>query len=65
MSYTVYMMNYNFVTHATCPLKLTTYKYNELQVFVATQKLNCKANCKTFISRIVDIILIIKRGINF
>ncbi len=33
-------------------------------MFVATQKLNCKANCKTFISHNVVIILIIKRGIN-
>jgi hypothetical protein len=48
MNYTiVYMMSYNFIIHATCPLALIAYKYNELQVFGATQKLNCKANCKT------------------
>jgi hypothetical protein len=47
MSCTVYMVNCNFVTHATCPLKLTMYKYSELQVSVATQKLSCKANYKT------------------
>ncbi len=40
-------MSCNFTIHASCPLALTTYKYNELQVFGATQKLNCKASCKT------------------
>jgi hypothetical protein len=34
------MVRCNFATHATCPLALTTYKYNELQVSDATQKLN-------------------------
>jgi hypothetical protein len=34
-------------THATCPSTFTTYKYNELQTYFATQKLNCKASCKT------------------
>jgi len=47
MSCTVYMVNCNFVTRATCLLKLTMYKYSELQVSVATQKLSCKANYKT------------------
>ncbi len=42
-------MNCNFITHATCPLALTTYKYNELQVSSATQKLSYKASCKTLI----------------
>jgi hypothetical protein len=43
----VYILSYNFATHLTCLLTLTVYKYNELQVFGATQKLGCKANCKT------------------
>jgi hypothetical protein len=34
-------------TFATCRIALTTYKYSELQVSNATQKLSCKANCKT------------------
>jgi hypothetical protein len=41
------MVSYNFAIHATCLLAFTTYKYGELQVSNATQKLNCKANCKT------------------
>ncbi len=40
-------MNYNFVTHATCSLTFVTYKYNDLQVSFAIQKLSCKASCKT------------------
>jgi hypothetical protein len=36
------MMSCNFAIHATCLLTFIAYKYNELQVFVATQKLNCK-----------------------
>jgi hypothetical protein len=31
MSYTIYTMSCNFATHATCPLALIAYKYNELQ----------------------------------
>jgi len=46
MSCIIYTMTYNFATHATCPLALMTYKYNELQVFSTTQKLNYKASCK-------------------
>jgi hypothetical protein len=37
------MESYNFATHVThviCSLALTTYKYSELQVFNATQKLS-------------------------
>jgi hypothetical protein len=34
-------------THATCSLAFMAYKYNELQVTFATQKLSYKANCKT------------------
>jgi hypothetical protein len=30
-----------------CSLTLTTHKYNEFQVSFATQRLSCKANCKT------------------
>ncbi len=40
-------MNCNAATHATCPLALMTYKYNELQMSSSTQKLSCKATCKT------------------
>jgi hypothetical protein len=40
-------MSCNFATHAICPLAFTAYKYSELQMFFATQKLSCKANCKT------------------
>jgi hypothetical protein len=57
MNYIVYMMNCNFATYATCPLALTTYKYNELQVSSTTQKLSCKANYKT------PLFLIVKCGI--
>ncbi len=47
MSCTIYTMNCNFATHATCPLTFTMYKYDELQVVIATQKLSYKANyCK-------------------
>jgi len=46
MNCTVYMMNCNCATHATCLLTFTSYKYNELQVSYATQKLGCKASCK-------------------
>jgi hypothetical protein len=41
------MVSCNFATHVTCLLELTVYKYSELKVFVATQKLSYKANCKT------------------
>jgi hypothetical protein len=41
------MLSCNFATHATCPLAFTMYKYNELQVSFAIQKLSCKASCKT------------------
>jgi hypothetical protein len=47
MNCVVYMVSYNFSTYATCPLALTTYKYNELQVSPTTQKLSYKASCKT------------------
>jgi len=47
MSYVVYMVNCNFVIHATCLLTLMMYKYNELQMSFITQKLGCKASCKT------------------
>jgi hypothetical protein len=33
--------------YATCIITLTLYKYSELQMIIATQKLNYKANCKT------------------
>jgi hypothetical protein len=38
-------MSCNFATHASCSLVLRTYKYSELQMFDAIQKLSCKANC--------------------
>jgi len=53
MNCTIYMLNCNFATHATCSLEFTTYKYNELQVFFVIQKLSCKANYKTPIFLIV------------
>jgi hypothetical protein len=34
-------------TQATCLLTFIAYKYSDLQVSSTTQKLNCKANCKT------------------
>jgi hypothetical protein len=40
-------MNYNSTTHATCLLEVMVYKYNELQMFSATKKLNYKVSCKT------------------
>jgi hypothetical protein len=47
MNCMVYMVNYKVAIHATYSLALTTYKYNELQMSSATQKLSCKANYKT------------------
>jgi hypothetical protein len=47
MNCTVYTVSCNFVTHASCLLKLMVYKYSELQVSDATQKLSCKASFKT------------------
>jgi hypothetical protein len=47
LSCNVYIMSCNFATHAICLLEFTTYKYSELQVFIATHKLSCKANYKT------------------
>jgi hypothetical protein len=41
------MVNYNSTIHAIFSLALTTYKYNELQVPFATQKLSWKVSCKT------------------
>jgi hypothetical protein len=37
----VYIVNCNSI-HATRLLAFTTYKYNELQMFGATQKAGCK-----------------------
>jgi hypothetical protein len=51
MNCTVYTW---IVTHATCSLALTTYKYSELQMNPTTQKLNYKANCKTPLFFIVN-----------
>jgi hypothetical protein len=47
LSCIVYMVSSNFATHTTCLLEFMTYKYSELQMSFATQKLKCKANCKT------------------
>jgi len=46
MSCIVYMVSCNSVIHAICPLTFTVYKYNELEVSSAIQKLSCKASCK-------------------
>jgi len=46
MSCIVYTMNYNFATHAICPLAFTTYKYSELQTSFTIQKLSCKVSYK-------------------
>jgi hypothetical protein len=47
MNCTIYMMNYNSIIHATCSLAFMSYKYNELQMSSAIQKLNRKPDCKT------------------
>jgi hypothetical protein len=47
MSYIIYTVSCNFVIHAICPLTLTMYKYNELQMSSTTEKLSCKASNKT------------------
>jgi len=47
MSSTIYMVSCNSATHVTCLLTLMTYKYSELQMSFATQKLNYKACYKT------------------
>jgi hypothetical protein len=47
MSCIVYMVSCNFAIHATCPLTLMMYNYNELQVSFVIQKLSCKASNKT------------------
>ncbi len=39
-------MSCNSATHATCSLALSMYKYSELQMSFAIQKLGCKARCK-------------------
>jgi hypothetical protein len=63
MNYTIYTVSYNFVTHAICLLTFMKYKYNELQVSCATQKLNCKASCKTtFFFIVVVQSIIIKKN---
>jgi hypothetical protein len=36
----IYTMSYDYATHSTCLLTFMMYKYNGLQVFGATQKLN-------------------------
>jgi len=45
--YHIYIVSCNFATHATCPLELMAYKYNELQVSFIIKELNYKASCKT------------------
>jgi hypothetical protein len=51
------IMNYNIATHATCPLALMAYKYNELQLSFTIQKLSCKVSCKTPFFLIVYVII--------
>jgi hypothetical protein len=41
MNCTIHTMSCNFVTHATCLLALTMYKYNELQMSYAEIELQC------------------------
>jgi hypothetical protein len=41
------MVSCNSTIHATCSLTFMAYKYYELQVSSTTQKLSCKAGCKT------------------
>jgi hypothetical protein len=43
----VYMVSCNFAIHAICLFTHMMYKYSELQMSSPTQKLSCKANCKT------------------
>jgi ABC-type arginine/histidine transport system permease subunit len=47
MNCTVSMVNCNSIIHAICSLSFMMYKYSELQVSCATQKLNYKVRCKT------------------
>ncbi len=47
MNCIVYMVNCNYVTHATCMLTFMLYKYNDLQMSNAIQRLSCKANWRT------------------
>jgi hypothetical protein len=51
------MVSCNSIIHATCALTLAAYKYNELQVSYAIQKLNYKANCRTPFFLIMNIYL--------
>ncbi len=53
------MVNYNSITHAIFPLTVTTYKYDELQLVIATQKLNCKASCRRPLILIMCIIILL------
>jgi hypothetical protein len=39
MNYIIYTVTCNCTTHATCSLALTMYKYDKLQVVIATQKI--------------------------
>jgi hypothetical protein len=55
MSYFIYG-ELQLVAHATCSLKLMTYKYDELQVSFTTQKLSCKASCKTLFFHSVNVV---------
>jgi hypothetical protein len=59
MNCTIYTMSYNFATHVTCLLALMAYKYNELQVSSTTQKMNCKAGCKTPFFSIMLVIFLV------
>jgi hypothetical protein len=47
MNCTIYMENYNFTIHAICLLSFMVYKYSDLQVSSAIQKLSYKVSCKT------------------
>jgi hypothetical protein len=43
MNCTIYIVSCNFAIHATCPLTLIVYKYNELQMVIATQKIELQS----------------------
>jgi len=49
-SYTIYMMKYNY--YNSCNLSNNTHniEYDELQMVIATQKLNCKVVAKHLFS---------------
>jgi hypothetical protein len=53
------MVSYNSTTHAICSLTVTTYKYDELQLVITTQKLSCKTSCRRPLILIMCIIILL------